>query len=225
MKSKTLIALVALSSAYVHAAESPAKIRSIILSARHLGAHGMGYNTRSMETLSKRLSANDIPALIILASRESEVSVGAQFALAAQCDPAIPAVHDAAVTHQITFLDAEDTLSLIAGFEKCSQQSRARAAAMQETLRKLNIEDSARIEQESKQRAEDDARIQRNGLKLLNPEQAKTLSHEERLEIYRRSLTAMGLSEGGPMTPDQKKLADRMYRSMVLDEVRTAPNQ
>jgi hypothetical protein len=62
-------------------------------------------------------------------------------------------------------------------------------------------------------------------LKLLNPEQAKTLSHEERLEIYRRSLTAMGLSEDGPMTPDQRKIADRMYRSMVLDEVRTAPNQ
>lgn len=225
MNSKALIAFVTLASAYAHAAETPAKIRSIILSARHLGAHGMGYNTRSMETLAKRLSANDIPALIILASRESDVSVGAQFALAAQCDPAIPAVHDAAVTHQITLLDAGDTLSLIAGFQECSQQSRAKASAMQETLRKLNIEESARIERESKHKAEDDARIQRNGLKLLNPEQAKTLTHEDRLETYRRSLAAMGLSEDGPMTPDQRKIADRMYRSMVLDEVRTAPNQ
>jgi hypothetical protein len=134
-------------------------------------------------------------------------------------------VRDAVVKHQIDFVDAEGTLSLMVGFQKCSQQSRANAAAMQETLRKLNTEESARIERESKQKAEDDARIQRNGLKLLNPEQAKTLSHEERLEIYRRSLTAMGLSEDGPMTPDQRKIADRMYRSMVLDEVRTAPNQ
>src|SRR5437899_3361663 len=117
MKSKALIAFVALASAYSHAAESPAKIRSIILSARHLGAHGMGYNTRSMKTLSKKLSANDISALIILASRESDVSVGAEFALASQCGPAISAVHDAAVRHQIDFLNAQDTLSLIAGFE------------------------------------------------------------------------------------------------------------
>jgi hypothetical protein len=96
---------------------------------------------------------------------------------------------------------------------------------MQDTLRQLNAEDSARIERESKQKAEDDARIQQNGLKLLDREQAKTLTHEERLEIYRRSLAAIGLSENGPMTPDQKKIADHMYRSMVLDEVRTAPNQ
>jgi hypothetical protein len=225
MKSKLLIALMALASASAHAAKSHAEIRSIILSARHLGAHGMGYNSRSMVKLSKRLSADDIPALITLASRANDVFIGAQFALAAQCDPAIPAVHDAAVRHQIDFLSAEDTLSLMAGFEGCSLESRAKASAMQDTLRQLNAEDSARIERESKQKAEDDARIQQNGLKLLDPVQAKTLTHEERLEIYRRSLAAMGLSENGPMTPDQKKIADRMYRSMVLDEVRTAPNQ
>jgi hypothetical protein len=216
---------VALASACSHAAESPAKIRSIILSARHLGAHGMGYNTRSMETLSKRLSANDIPVLIILASRESDVSVGAEFALASQCGPAISAVHDAAVRHQIDFLNAQDTLSLIVGFEKCSKESQAKAFSMQETLRQVNAEESARIERESRQKAEDDARIQRNGLKLLDPEQAKTLTHEERLEIYRRSLAAIGISESGTMTPEQKTSADRMYRSMVLGELRTAPNQ
>ncbi len=153
------------------------------------------------------------------------MSVGAQFALAAQCDPAVPAVHDAAVRHQIDILDAEDTLSLMAGFEKCSQDSRAKAFALRETLRQQNAEESARIEQESKQKAEDDARIQLNGLKLLDPEQANTLTHEERLEIYRRSLAAMGLSEDRPMTPEQTEIADRMYRSMVLDEARTAPNQ
>ena len=225
MKSKALVAFLALASASAYAAKSPTEIRSIILSARHLGAHGMGYDTRSMEKLSKRLSAEDIPALIALASRAKDVSVGAQFALAAQCDPAIPAVHDAAVRHQIDFLSAEDTLSLLAGFGGCSQDSRAKASAMQEALRQLNAEESARIERESKQKTEDDARIQRNGFKLLDPEQAKTLTHDERLEIYRRSLAAMGLSENGPMTPEQKKIADRMYRSMVLDEVRTAPNE
>ena len=62
-------------------------------------------------------------------------------------------------------------------------------------------------------------------LKRISPEQAKTLTREERLEVFRSSLAAMGLTEDGPMTPDQKKLVDRMYRSMVLDEIRTPPNQ
>jgi hypothetical protein len=34
----------------------------------------------------------------------------------------------------------------------------------------------------------------------------------------------MGLKEDGPMTPEQRKLVDRMYRSMVLGEVQTPPN-
>jgi hypothetical protein len=225
MKTKALVAFMALVCAYADAAKSPAKIRSIILNARHLGAHGIGYNTRSMEKLSVSLSVEDIPALIVLSSGRSDVAVGAQFALAAQCDPAIPALHDAAVKHQIDFLDAEDTLSLMAEFHECSPDSRAKALAMHEGLRQLNAEESARIEKDSKQKAEDDARIQQNGMKLLDPEQAKTLTHEERLEIYRRSLAAMGLTEDGPMTPYQKQITERMYRSMVLDEARAAPNQ
>jgi hypothetical protein len=35
---------------------------------------------------------------------------------------------------------------------------------------------------------------------------------------------AMGIKEGGPMTPEQKKIADRMYHSMVLGEIKTPPN-
>jgi hypothetical protein len=34
----------------------------------------------------------------------------------------------------------------------------------------------------------------------------------------------MGLKEDVPMTSEQKKLVDRMYRSMVLGEVKTPPN-
>jgi hypothetical protein len=91
-------------------------------------------------------------------------------------------------------------------------------------IQRLREEEHARIEQESKQKADNDARIQRNGLKLLDPEHAKTLTREERLEVYHRSLAAMGLKENGPMTPEQKKMVDRMYRSIVLGEVKTPPN-
>jgi hypothetical protein len=89
---------------------------------------------------------------------------------------------------------------------------------MREDLEKLRQDDQEKAEQEAKRQAAEDARIQENGLKMLDPQKAKTLTREEREEVFRRSLKAMGLSENGPMTPDQKKLVDRMYRTMVLGE-------
>jgi hypothetical protein len=208
-----------------HGVKSRNRVRWIILSSQHLGAHGMGYSTRSMTEMSNRLSADDIPMLIVLAGTDSDIAIGAQFALASQCEPAIVPVRDAAVQHKMDFMDAQNTMSLIGGFAKCRQDTRTKASAMQHTLEQLSKEENARIDREYRQRSENEARIQRNGLKLLDPEQAKTLSREERLEIFHSSLAAMGLTEDGPMTPDQRKLVDRMYRSMVLDEIKTTPNQ
>ena len=204
---------------------SPDQVQRIILTSEHLGAHGMGYNTRSLWQLSRKLSSADIPTLLTLAASERHTAVGAQFGLASQCAPAIDPVRDSAVQNKMMSIDADDTLQLISDFEGCSPEARRKASDVREDLRQLMQEQQALQEQETKQKAENDARIQANGLKLLDPEQAKTLSHEERLEIYHRSLAAMGLKEDGPMTPDQKKLVDRMYRSMVLGEVKTPPNQ
>jgi len=203
---------------------SEARVRRIILSSRHLGAHGMGYGTRSLTELSKRLTPEDIPALISLAA-DRDLNVGVQFALASQCEAAILPVQEAAIQHKLDFLDASDTMDLIATSSACSPETRNKAIQMHAELDKVRDAEYARTEQETKRKAEDDARVQRNGLKLLDPEQAKTLTREERLEIFRRSLAAMGLTENGPMTPDQKKLVDGMYRSMVLDEVKTPLNQ
>jgi hypothetical protein len=190
----------------------------------------MGYNTQSLWQLSKKLTPADIPVLLSIASREPGISVGAQFALASQCGPSVAAVRDAVVRdgvaqRKFSYVDAEDTLQLISEFEGCSQEARRDAMNTRDEIQRLREEEHARIEQESKQKADNDARIQRNGLKLLDPEQAKTLTRDERLEVYRRSLAAMGLKEDGPMTPEQKKMVDRMYRSMVLGEVKTPPNQ
>ena len=41
--------------------------------------------------------------------------------------------------------------------------------------------------------------------------------------MYRRSLKQMGLKEGGPMTPAQKVMVERMYRTMVLGESGKGP--
>lgn len=210
------------------AQKSGARVRQIILNTRHLGAHGMGYNTQSLWQLSKRLIPEDVPVLMNLAASLSDVRVGAQFGLASQCGPALVAVreaiHDLQANHRFIDLSAEDTLQLISEFEGCSPEVRHDATDALDELRRVRADEHERIEQEAKQKAENDARIQQNGLKLLDPEQAKTLTREERLEVFHRSLAAMGLKEDGPMTPEQKKMVDRMYRSMVLDEVKTPPN-
>jgi hypothetical protein len=232
MKMRNLagaIVVVAISSLAL-GQNSEARVRQIILSTRHLGAHGMGYNTQSLWQLSRKLTPADIPVLISIASSQSTIAVGAQFALASQCGPSVEAVRDVVVRddaaqRKFIYLDAEGTLQLISEFEGCSAEVQRQASDARAEVQRFHEEEYQRIEQESKQKADDDARIQRNGLKLLNPEQAKTLTHEERLEVYRRSLAAMGLKEDGPMTPEQKKLVDRMYRSMVLGEVKTPPNQ
>ena len=219
------IAISASHGQHSEARHSQDQVRRIILTSQHLGAHGMGYNTRSLWQLSRKLSSADIPTLLTLAASQRHTAVGAQFGLASQCAPAIDPVRDSAVQNKMMSIDADDTLQLISDFEGCSPEARRKASDVREDLRQLMQEQQALQEQETKQKAENDARIQANGLKLLDPEQAKTLSHEERLEIYHRSLAAMGLKEDGPMTPDQKKLVDRMYRSMVLGEVKTPPNQ
>src|SRR5579864_1175911 len=230
MKMGTLAAIVVVAiSSLALGQNSEARVRQIILSTRHLGAHGMGYNTQSLRQLSRKLTPADIPILISIASSQSTIAVGAQFALASQCGPSVAAVRDAALRNEAAqqkflYLDAEDTLQLISEFEGCSPEVRQQALDVRAEIQRLREEEHARVAQESKQKADDDARIQANGLKLLDPDQAKTLTREERLEVYRRSLAAMGLKEDGPMTPEQKKLVDRMYRSMVLGEVRTPLN-
>jgi hypothetical protein len=55
-----LLALCSVSSAA--APKSEARVRQIILSTRHLGAHlTLGYNEDSLWQLSKKLSSADIP--------------------------------------------------------------------------------------------------------------------------------------------------------------------
>jgi hypothetical protein len=89
---------------------------------------------------------------------------------------------------------------------------------MRSEIHSLGEAERRTLEQETKEKAAEDARIQRNALKMMDPKQAKELTRQEREEVYRRSLKAMGLKEDGPLTPAQKDLVQRMYRTMVLGE-------
>ena len=202
--------------------ESLERVRRIILNSRHLGAHGMGYNNLSQNALSQKLTSADVPILIDLVA-DKDLHVGVQFALASQCDAAIIPVREAVMQHKMLFLDAEDIMRLIEDFAVCTQETQQRASAMRSEIHALGEAEQARLEQEAKEKAVEDARIQRNALKMTDPQQAKELTRQEREEVYRRSLKAMGLKEDGPLTPAQKDLIQRMYRTMVLGESGNRP--
>ena len=208
-------------------AESPKsaeRIRQIILHSRNLGAHGMGYNSQSLNRLAQKLTPADVPNLIELAA-DKDLYVGVQFALASQCDAALIPVWEAVIQHKMPGLDAEDVMRLIEDFAACTPETRQKSSAMRSEIRSLGEVEQTRVEAEANEKSAEDARIQRNALKIQNPEQAKDLTRKEREEVYRRSLKQMGLKEDGPMTPAQRDLVQRMYRTMVLGESgKTPPN-
>ncbi len=210
-------AFAALATPAADAPKSSAEIRHIVLHSRHLGAHGIGYGERSLVELSGNILPADIPLLISLLS-DRGLRTGIEFALASQCEPAILPVREAAIQHKLDFLAAQDVMDLIAHFRACSPETQAHAIAMRSELDGLRDADYAKTEEESKKRASEDARIQANGLKLLDPKQAATLSRQEREAVYHRAVKAMGINENGPVTPQQKNMLNRMYRTMVLGE-------
>jgi hypothetical protein len=197
--------------------KSAAELRVIMLQTRHLGAHGMGYGERSLRELASSIQPDDIPALIELHS-DRHLRTGVAFALASQCQVSIEPTREAAIQHKMQFFEAQEVMDLIAGFEACSADSKEKATRMRSELSALSDADQAKAAAEAKQKAENDARIQRNGLKITDPKQAASLTRQEREEIYHRSLRAIGLDENGPLTPQQRDLVDRMYRTMVLGE-------
>ena len=70
------------------------RVRQIILHSQTLGAHGMGYSSQSLNTLSRKLTPADVPTLIGLAA-DHDLHVGVQFALASQCTAALIPIREA----------------------------------------------------------------------------------------------------------------------------------
>lgn len=219
----TVAGSVALHASAVSAERPKIEVRSIILHSRHLGAHGLGYNDESLVELSLKLIPADIPNMISLLA-DSEVRVGAQFALASQCDAAIQPVREAAIEDErIAALDADDIMELIAGFSQCRPDARSRARIARVEIDAANRQRLDQRKKELDEKAANDARIQANAIRLNDPAQKKTLTRAEREEAFRRSVKAAGLEN--PQTPEQKALVDRMYRTMVLDEPSPQKNQ
>ena len=132
----------------------------------------MGYNDRSLSELSRKVSPADVPSLIALL-KDRTVRVGAQFALASQCEASILPVREASKKHQMDFLDASDVMDLISGFTGCPPMAREEARAMRDEIEQLRKVEQARIAEEAKRKAENDARIQENSIKMIDPSRDK----------------------------------------------------
>jgi hypothetical protein len=219
-----LLAIVSLASApATSGVQSSTELQKIIVHSRHLGAHGMGYNQQSLIELSQKIVTDDIPNLIALLD-DTNIRVGAQFALASQCDAAIQPVREAALQSEtISALDADAVMELIADFSRCAPEIQARARATRIEIDAFDKNRRAAKAQELQQKAAEDARIQKNALKINDPAQRKTLTRSEREEAFRRSIKAAGLEN--PQSPEQKALVERMYRTMVLDEPSASKKQ
>jgi hypothetical protein len=204
-------------------AKSVERVRQIILGSRNLGAHGIGYSSQSLNTLSRKLTPTDVPTLIDLAG-DKDLHVGVQVALASQCEAGLIPVRAAVIQHKMSFPDAEEVIRLIEDFAVCPPEAQRASSAMRSEIHSLSEAEQRRLEEETKQKAAENARIQRNALKMLDPELAKSLTRTEREEVYQRSLKQMGLKEDGPITPAQKEMVQRMYRTMVLGESGKRPN-
>ena len=204
------------------AARSQAELEQLVLGSRHLGAHGLGYNEDSLRELSLTLKPADISGLISLLD-QTKLRVGVQFALASQCDAAIQPVQAATTNDQLSALEAEDIMDLIAGFKGCSPDAEAKARDARVEIETAGKERQAQKQKETQAKAADDARVQKNAFKMVDPEQRKTLTRAEREEVFRRSIKAAGLEN--PQTPAQKAMVERMYRILVLDEPPVSANQ
>ncbi|HEV2991543.1 MAG TPA: hypothetical protein VG759_24115 [Candidatus Angelobacter sp.] len=129
-------------------AEYLQRLRHTILQSRHLGAHGFGYNDKSLKTLSEKLTPGDIPGLINLLT-DKDLRIGIQFALASQCEAAILPVREAVVQRKMLSLDGEDTMYLIESFAVCSPETRKKAALMRSEIESISQLEMERLEKQA----------------------------------------------------------------------------
>lgn len=119
------------------AKERTDEVIHIIRKSTHLGAHGMGYNSKSLVEMSKKLKASDTDIIFELYKNRIDYknknhlsSTAISFALASLCDAGLIASEKAFKEKQMDALDYQDTLNLISGFDVCSIKTRDQAKAL-----------------------------------------------------------------------------------------------
>lgn len=171
-------------------------IRQIILGSRHLGAHGLGYNTQSQAELAKQLSPAAIPTLLNLLVHDRETQVGAIFGLASQCGAAIMPILDAAQRHtvpSINLSDLRDALTLMERAEVCSTSDQQRAGEAIKTLDRIIEDENARRRRGVDEQRARQTEITRHGILMLDPEGRQSVSANDCLAVVSESVRAAGI--------------------------------
>lgn len=182
------------------------RVRQIVLQSRQAGAHGLGYGERSLKELSRKLKPADVPALIVLLdNRNRSAAIGATFGLASQCGAAIDpvgAIATGASENLLHFSDAREVLEQLANFKACARADRARALEKVPLIDEAERDYSARGAEEIRHRDTEDARLQAEGLKMLDPLQRAVISREDCLRVAERNRAATGIRPGANAEAD-----------------------
>lgn len=220
LKIYPLLLLAFFLAPYAAQAEKPhdtGDVIKIVKKARHFGGRGYGYNSRSLDELSEKLHLADAPILTdLLSADDYTLATGASFGLAALCDTGAEALAKAIEADDSLPLDrARDSLNMMLHFSKCTAETRRRA---QEVVPAIDAAYARRREKNEADRRAAEATLERHNtlsLKLLDPEARKTLTPEERQEIFDANVEALQL--GGKRDADQEKLYQMMKKSVLGD--------
>jgi hypothetical protein len=197
-------------------ASSEDRVRDAIVRSQRLGAHGLGYNRDSLVTLSKALTPGDVPAILQLFTADSDLQTGATFALASQCGASIAPLMAEVAQDEFPLSrmsGAREALRHLAEFERCTDADHEQARAAMARIDHLEQERIDRLIRSSRQRREEDTRIENNALKLLNPEQARDVTLEECIEVVMHSRAAMRGETSGK--PRSKSVDDTLSRNAI----------
>lgn len=195
----------------------------------------------SLFEMAQNLSENDIPVLLKILEKDNDypgkftpknhknvnenfkLAQGASYALASLCGKSInPILEEVKAEH----LDSDmalknDPLHWIDAFsgipKGCSSQDAQRAKAAQQEIGQFNKVRQAQVRIDNEQRQANADRININGIKMLDPKSAKTLSLDERKEVFQNSVKAFGFDKRS-LTAAEKVLLQKMYDTMVLQK-------
>lgn len=195
------------------AVKDRAEVERIIQKSKSMGPRGWGFTQKSLEELSEKLISLDAPMAVSLLY-DGDNQTGASFAVAALCSSGAIALGIRINSDNPPPLDrARDSLNLMQTFPKCTAETRAQAQALM-----LDIDAAAQRQTEKsiQKQKDNDAALQRHNemqMKLLTPEGRKSLTAEEKQEIFDSNVKALGLD--GTRNADQERMYQMMKKSTL----------
>ena len=182
------------------------RVRGVVLHSRQMGAHGLGYGERSLHELSQKLTPADIPILIALIDdKNRSAAIGATFGLASQCGAAIDPVYAmtaGAAPELKRYGEARDVLAQLANYARCTPPEREHARESSAMIDRAERDFRARRTKDITRREAQDARLQAEGMKMLDPVQRASVSHEDCLAVAERNRAATGIKPGANADSD-----------------------